>query len=385
MKHSRMKPFALALTVGLSTSVAAATGSSAALGVDTPWSCTSGNPIANSADKTQGTASMQFLSAGYGLCTSPAMNCADFSHISDEILVDVKLPSVLPNPWWVGDLSLYVEAPSASVYNSWIGMAPLLGLPKDQWSTISIPATDTLLKVLRGTCSDAVVKFALNTSAVGVLVDNIRFAGDEPPVEMVLPLTEDGDDGQFDPSLSALPTGWSAQGERSNVLYVGAYNIDDWGGLGNGYTTGAFRFTLSNDIPAGAHITDARLSLYGRDVWEWDSSVDALQIAVELTDDADPISGLTDMPLSASGRPILANTVRWPEAGGLNWQYPGWNESTNVAPLLQELVDTVGGLQAGAHVQLYVFGVTSNINSEVTLEDSSHSDANHPTLTVVVN
>lgn len=375
------------LTLALAATPSVARASNNPLGLDTPWPCTAGNPT-SSADKSEGLASMKFGTSGYSLCTSPTMACSGFSLTSEELLVDVKLPATLPNPWWVGDLSLYVEVPSATVYNSWVGMALLTGLPTNQWTTVRIPATQTMMAALRSGCGDAKLKFALNTSAPGVLVDNIRFGGSSgpqnPPVEMLMSVESDQDDGQFDPSLSSLPYGWSTQGERDNALYVGSYAIDEWGG-GNGYTTGAFRFELSQDIPAGARVVDARLSLFGLGDWEWDSAVDALQVAVELSDDAAVIGSLQDMPLSTTGRPLLGKTVRWPETGGLAWQTGAWNQSTNLASLLEELVDTMGGLAAGAHVQFFVYGVTPNLNGEVLVEDSSNAAADPPRLAVVIN
>ncbi len=384
MNHHRMNSVSLTLAILLGAAGASAN-SDASLGLDTPWSCTAGNPTANATDKTEGSASMLFRAAGYGLCTSPAIVCNDLSLASDEILFDVKLPQTLPNPWWVGDLSLYVEVPSANVYNAWVGRTDLTGLPTNQWVTVKIAATPTMMNALSGNCTDAQWKFALNTSAVGVLVDNIRFAGEvTAPVEMQLTIADDGDDGQFDPSTYLIPGGWSAQGEHSNTLFMGSYNVAEWGGLGGGLTPSAFRFTLSHDIPAGSTIVDTTLALYGWDVWDWDNSTDALQIALELSDDAEQVTGLVDMPLAVGGRDLLPTTARWPETGGLAWQYPGWNESPNLAAVLQELVDTVGGLQAGAHLQVYVYGATANINSEVVVTDSSHYSGNAPTLTIVV-
>lgn len=371
------------LALILTNSPTYASNSAAALGLDSPWSCDAGNPRTNTTEKTQGQASMQFTTAGYGLCTSPRIRCEDVAITGDELWFDVKLPKHLSNPWWVGDLSLYVEVPSANVFNAWVGRTELTGLPVDQWVTVSIAATPTLLQALGGSCADARLKFALNTSATGVSIDNIRFSRDVTPVEMELTVTDDANDGQFDPSTSVIPTGWSAQGERSNLLYMGSYNIAEWGGLGGGLTPSVFRFTLSQDIPAGATITSALLSLYGLDVWDWDNGSDALRIALEFSDDAESIMSSGDMPLAAGGRDLLATTARWPETGGLTWQRPGWNTSPNLAALLQELVDTLGGLNAGAHVQFYVYGAVSNINSEVAVEDSSHPGEHPATLTIV--
>lgn len=350
------------------------------LSLDTPWACSGGNPI-SSTDRTEGTASMKMRAAGYSACQSEAFSCADIT-TSDEILIDVKLPSYLPNPYWVGDIGLFAEVPSAGLYNAWVGMSILTGLPTNEWVTISIAPTQAMLTALAGNCSDARIKFALNTSAQNVLVDNIRFKSTS--FTMSMPVETNEDDGQFDPSLTTLPYGWSTVGERNNILYAGSYNPAEWGGLGNGLTTTAFRFALAEEIPAGAEVADAWISLYGRGTWSWNNASDALLVGLELSESAAPIEGFDDMPFTGTGRPLVSTVARWPEVGGLTWLVNNWNDSVNVAPLLQELVDTYGGLAAGSYVQFFVYGVDAGTNAEVAIEDSSSASGNTPTLTVIV-
>jgi hypothetical protein len=350
------------------------------LSLDTPWACSGGSPVSIS-DRTEGIASMQMRSAGYSACQSQAFSCDEIT-TSDEILIDVKLPTTLPNPYWVGDVSLYVEVPSAGLYNDWVGMSILTGLPKGQWVTISIAPTGAMLTALAGNCGDARIKFALNTSAQNVLIDNIRFKS--TAFSMTMPIEANEDDGQFDPSLTTLQYGWSTVGERNNILYSGSYNPSDWGGLGNGLTTAAFRFALAEQIPAGATVVDAWISLFGRGTWSWSNESHALAIGLEFSDDAAPIAGISDLPFTLTGRPLVSAVARWPELGGLTWLVNNWNDSVNVAPLIQELVDTYGGLSAGAHVQFFVYGANPGTNGEVAIEDSSNPAGNTPTLTVVV-
>lgn len=359
---------------------ALAAGTPATLSLDTPWACSGGNPISSS-DRSEGTAAMKLRAAGYSACQSQAFSCADIT-TSDEILVDVKLPSYLPNPYWVGDIGLFVEVPSKAVYNAWVGMSILTGLPTNEWVTVSIAPTQEMLTALAGNCSDARIKFALNTSAQNVLVDNIRFKSNGFSMSMSVEANED--DGQFDPSFISLPYGWSTVGERNNMLYAGSYNPAEWGGLGNGLSTTAFRFALSEDIPAGSTVADAWLSLYGRAIWSWENASDALFIGLEFSDNAAPISGIEDMPFTETGRPLVSTEARWPEVGGLAWLVNNWNDSVNVGPLLQELVDTYGGLAAGSYVQFFLYGVAPGTNAEVAIEDSSSPAGNAPTLTVVI-
>lgn len=377
----QLMPFVVTLSSTLLVSgTLLAAQSPATLSLDSPWACSGGNPI-SSYERTEGTASMQMRTAGYSMCQSETFSCGEIT-TSEEILIDVKLPTTLPNPYWVGDVGLFVEVPSAGLYNAWVGMSILTDLPKGQWVTISIAPTPAMLNALAGNCSDARFKFALNTSAQNILIDNIRFKSES--FSMSVSIAEDEDDGQFDPSLTTLPYGWSTVGERNNILYSGAYNPNDWGGLGNGLTTSAFRFSLAEEIPAGATVADAWLSLFGRGTWNWTNESSALSIGLEFSEDADPITGIEDMPLTVTGRPLVSTVARWPEVGGLTWLVNDWNDSVNVAPLLQELVDSYGGLPAGAHVQFFVYGANPGINGEVAIEDSSNPAGNGANLTVVV-
>lgn len=363
----------------LLASLASAAETPDTLSLDAPWRCTAGAPI-STADASEGLGAMRMQTPGYSLCTSTAFSCDEIT-TSDQILIDVKLPSSLPNPYWVGDVALYAEVPSAGLYNAWVGMSILTGLPQGEWTTISIAPTPAMLAALSGSCSDAVFKFSLNTSAPNVLIDNIRFQSEG--FSMLMSIEEDADDGQFDPSFVAIPSGWSTVGEGDGGLYSGSYQISDWGGLGSGLTTSSYRFTLGSEIPAGSTVVEAWLSLYGLGEWNWNSSSDALTIGLEFSDDAAVIDGIADLPGTPSGRDLLSTTARWPESGGLAWQN-GWNDSVNLAPLLQELVDTYGGLPAGAHVQFFVRGDEADHNGEVLIEDSAYVTDNAPTLTVFI-
>ena len=210
----------------LMTGAALAASTPETLNLDEPWSCTAGDPISVE-DASEGLGSMLMQIPGYSTCESAEFYCDELT-TSDEILIDVKLPTELPNPHWVGDIGLLADVPSANLHNSWVGMAILTGLPTDEWVTVSIPATENLLTAFSGGCSDARIKIALNTSAPNVQIDNIRFRSDTS--SMLMSISEDADDGQFDPSLSAIPSGWSTVGERSGKLYSGSYQISAWGG-----------------------------------------------------------------------------------------------------------------------------------------------------------
>ncbi len=58
----------------------------------------------------------------------------------------------------------------------------------------------------------------------------------------------------------------------------------------------------------------------------------------------------------------------------LNWKADAWNESPNLAPLVQELVATHGGLKAGASIQLWMRAPSIYpVDAEVPFEDLDHA------------
>jgi hypothetical protein len=193
-------------------------------------------------------------------------------------------------------------------------------------------------------------------------------------------VASDLDDGELDSTGFFGTGGYAPQGERNGWHYLGGYGTEE-SPVGNGLTVAFYRFELPEPIPAGATIEEATLRLWGTDTWVWDASRMAEQIVVEDSADAQVITSLADAPLQPAGRPLVPGEVRWPESGGLAWTLGGWNETQNLATLVQALVDRHGGLAAGAHVQLFFFR-DARENGEVAAEDWIHPDDHEAELVI---
>lgn len=193
-----------------------------------------------------------------------------------------------------------------------------------------------------------------------------------------LAIQSDADDGELETSGDYGINGFAQQGEANNAIFMGGYDTDER--PGEGLTFGYFRFALQAGLPAGATVERAQLRVYATDQFWWDAS-DFLWIALEDSADAAVISAIADAPLRAGGRPLTA-TVRWPEAGALDWTFDTWHETSDFGTLLQELVDRYGGLATGAHVQVFVYRDGGTTNGEVAVEDFSHPATHHAELVV---
>src|SRR6187551_2954082 len=61
---------------------------------------------------------------------------------------DVLIPTNQVNPSWHGDTQLYVTAPSAGIYEQYLGNRSLQNLPKGQFTRVEFPLSDTIRQKL---------------------------------------------------------------------------------------------------------------------------------------------------------------------------------------------------------------------------------------------
>ncbi|MBX7082289.1 MAG: hypothetical protein K1X88_23985 [Nannocystaceae bacterium] len=188
------------------------------------------------------------------------------------------------------------------------------------------------------------------------------------------------DDGAMYPAAQGYSAHWYPSGEDNadGHQYLGQFP--------NGAQYYAYiRFELPAALPAGAVVEHATLELAGHDEYAWGGAY-ALRVWVQDTPDAPVVSGTSDYPQDGGAVVLSDDSVRWPELGGLPWQQPGPNATPDLAPLLQSLVDTHGGLAAGAHVQFWIGeDVLDGSGEEVGWFDSIAGQEHAPRLTLRVS
>ena len=144
-----------------------------------------------------------------------------------------------------------------------------------------------------------------------------------------------------------------------------------------------FRFTLTNALPAGSVISNAKLEVNGLTHFNWSSSY-ALRIFIQDSANAPQVDNANDYPGDAGGTELLGSNVRWPASGGLTWNYPEVNNgSPNLSSLVQALVDKYNGLSAGASIQFWIgIDQTQAGGHSVAYEEYSHAGNTPPKLTL---
>lgn len=187
------------------------------------------------------------------------------------------------------------------------------------------------------------------------------------PMQVVGPIAivDDLDDGSMYPGDRTGGGAWLPSGESmAGLAYLGEFpdGLPYWG---------YFRFTLPSELPFGTTVVAASLTIRGEDLWQWDTTSQGLVILAEHEADAPQVDGLEHRP-DTGAVALTTASVRWPPAGGLEWQVGGDNVSPDLAALIQEVIDDRGGLAAGGHVQLWIRAAELGVgNHEVGWHDVS--------------
>lgn len=125
--------------------------------------------------------SLSVSGEGYRVLRSERFCATGLGKYGSTLAVDVFVPANPSNPWWLGEVALFVDAPSAGVYNSWQGNVQLTGLSTGAWHTVEIPLNVQALMALSGTGCDLEFGLVLNAASANepYRFDNLHFTGEE--------------------------------------------------------------------------------------------------------------------------------------------------------------------------------------------------------------
>lgn len=130
-----------------------------------------------STDKVEGASALAVTTNGYKVLESAPLSQTDLGG-TGRINWAMKVSSQQPNPWWVGQVQIYMSCPSRNFWNQMIGFVDLTPLAKDQWGRSSVTIPASIANALQGaTFSDlrVMVIFNLNAGAGPILLDDMSF------------------------------------------------------------------------------------------------------------------------------------------------------------------------------------------------------------------
>lgn len=137
------------------------------------------NPIIKvlSTDSKEGSSSLAITADGYRTLISGPVDQSVIGG-TGAIRWWMKVSSSQPNPWWMGQVQIYLECPSRGFWNQTVGVVDLLSVAKDQWVEQSLTLPTQLANAIRGaTFSDLRVILTVNTvpGAGALQFDDLRF------------------------------------------------------------------------------------------------------------------------------------------------------------------------------------------------------------------
>ena len=125
---------------------------------------------------TRGEKALEVSGCGYTYLDSPTFTTTEFEILGDRIAVDVQLPEIQDNEFWVGDIAFHLTLPDADIHNEWIGGTGLTGNPLGAWFTTSVELPAFARTALEDEHT-GFITVAINTNncAAPLMLDNVRF------------------------------------------------------------------------------------------------------------------------------------------------------------------------------------------------------------------
>jgi hypothetical protein len=127
---------------------------------------------------TDGSHAMRLNTGGYTEVISRQFATEELPAITSTLSLDIFVPSPAPNPYWTGDVQMYLSCPSAGVWSKFLGRADLAATYGNEWNSlkfaIDAPTQDVLLG--SNTCQ---LSIAINTPTTSLptafFVDRLGF------------------------------------------------------------------------------------------------------------------------------------------------------------------------------------------------------------------
>jgi hypothetical protein len=125
------------------------------------WSVTNGTAtVASGTSHIEGAASLAVSQLGYVELTSGPLSSLAVN--DGSISIDLQLPSVQPNPYWYGQLQMFVNCPSINIYNRYVGAQELTGLPLATFNRIAMVLPSDVTAAFAQSHDDLRLKIVLN-------------------------------------------------------------------------------------------------------------------------------------------------------------------------------------------------------------------------------
>lgn len=133
--------------------------------------------LSQNSNHTEGSSSMQITGNGWQQLKSIDLNTEDLPSVQNKLALDLFVGSTQPNPWYLGEVQLLINCPSANVYNQFIGNVQLSSLVRGSFNTVTFVLPQNIKNIISGSYIDFSFSLVLNTNSGSgpYYFDNMRF------------------------------------------------------------------------------------------------------------------------------------------------------------------------------------------------------------------
>jgi hypothetical protein len=135
------------------------------------WTVQLGTTSTETTLKTQGNASISVSSPGYAYLVSRAFAASELTGVTSRLSLDVRIPDLPANYSWFGDMDVFVECPSVSLWNTYVGHQPLQILFENEFNRVEFNVPANVRAALTGPARDCSFKIGIaSNQSYGPLV-----------------------------------------------------------------------------------------------------------------------------------------------------------------------------------------------------------------------
>lgn len=139
------------------------------------WSSVQAPLSATTQKHSEGSYSLLIGGSGWREVKSVNFSTALFQGVTSKIALDVLIPTQLSNPYWAGQVLLFVNVPSAGILNYSLGNFELTGKPRNTFIKAQFNLPTAVRNAMKTAHSDFSFKIALNANDPNYEIDNLRF------------------------------------------------------------------------------------------------------------------------------------------------------------------------------------------------------------------
>lgn len=129
------------------------------------WDSSSTDLFGTTELRTHGEGSLGVPADGWTRIESALFSTDSLPVATDHMSVDLYVPRPQPNPWWVGDVQLYLTCQDANVFNRFIGQASLTHLFHGEFNRLTFSLPGDMKQMLNSSFDECSVALTLNTSS----------------------------------------------------------------------------------------------------------------------------------------------------------------------------------------------------------------------------